>query len=1023
MRKSIRPLIGIALFTLFTAALAAAGWHRLVIDTDVMKALPGDDPVIADAVAIFRAHPMQDQLTIDIAMNPPDAARMTACADWVEKALSDSGLFSEVGMAGFQEAGIELVDHVLRHLPVLFSERQLVRQVAPRLSPAVIREKLSAMQQQLAGMDGIGQTAFYETDPLGLRELVLARLRYLAPSERIRFHQGRLFSPDGGHVMVLARPLRPGTDTGFARRLAAMMATIETRGAKRFGSGGVAVTITPMGAYRAALDNETIIRKDVQMAIALATVGIALLLLITFPRPYIGLMALLPALWGTLIAFFVYSLFHDTMAIMVLGFGGAIVSITVDHGIAYLLFADRPERTLGRDASREVWAVGLLAVLTTVGAFFALTFSGFPVLAQLGQFAALGIFFSFLTIHAVFPRMIPELPAAGPRRLPLRRLADALMGAGKPGAVAAAIAAVVMLFFAWPRFNVDLSAMNTVSPATRAAEKMLMDVWGDTFNRTFLMMSADTVAGLQDVGDALLADIEQDSGAVGGIAGFVPSMVFPGARRAAANGAAWAAFWSPERVAALKADLAREAAVAGFAADAFSPFLSTLVGAQPKGPVPVPAALYRLMSINKTADEGRWHQFSAFSPDDGADSPLSARLAPYGRVFSPVFFSAHFGDLLFSTFLRMAVLVGASMAALLVVFFLDLKLTLIALLPVAFAMVCTLGTMNLMGHALDIPALMLSIIVMGMGIDYALLLVSAYQRYRDIANPYFRLVQVAVLMAAISTLIGFGALCTAEHGMLRSVGVTSILGIGYALIGAFLILPPLLKYRFAGRTLPAGGSIRDRVLARYALIEAYPRMFARFKMRLDPMFAELPGLLPAADAVGVVMDIGTGYGVPACWLAETYPGATIHGLEPDPGRVMVANRALNGRGLAVAGAAPGLPVLVKPANLAVMLDMVHYLSDNELARTAAGILAALVPGGRLLVRAAIPPTRKKTWVYHLENARLKMAGIRPFYRHPGALADVFCMTGFVCEAQMPSGTAGDIAWLVFLKPCVLGSGL
>ena len=81
------------------------------------------------------------------------------------------------------------------------------------------------------------------------------------------------------------------------------MTTIEKGVIERFGGEGV--TFTPMGAYRAALDNETIIRKDVQVAITMATLGIAFLLLITFHRPYIGLIALLPAVWGACIAFFI----------------------------------------------------------------------------------------------------------------------------------------------------------------------------------------------------------------------------------------------------------------------------------------------------------------------------------------------------------------------------------------------------------------------------------------------------------------------------------------------------------------------------------------------------------------------------------------------------------------------------------------------------------------------------------------------------------------------------------------------
>ena len=98
-----------------------------------------------------------------------------------------------------------------------------------------------------------------------------------------------------------------------------------------------------------------------------------------------------------------------------LGFGGAIISITVDHGICYLLFLDRPEATTGRTASREVWSVGLLAALTTVGAFATLGLSGFAIFVQLGTFTALGIGYAFLFVHAIFPKIFPRMPAARTR--------------------------------------------------------------------------------------------------------------------------------------------------------------------------------------------------------------------------------------------------------------------------------------------------------------------------------------------------------------------------------------------------------------------------------------------------------------------------------------------------------------------------------------------------------------------------------------------------------------------------------
>ena len=57
---------------------------------------------------------------------------------------------------------------------------------------------------------------------------------------------------------------------------------------------------------------------------------------------------------------------------------------------------------------------------------------------------------------------------------------------------------------------------------------------------------------------------------------------------------------------------------------------------------------------------------------------------------------------------------------------------------------------------------MIAIVVIGMGIDYALFFVRAHQRYGDAGHPYARLVRLAVLMAGTSTLIGFGSLSLAN---------------------------------------------------------------------------------------------------------------------------------------------------------------------------------------------------------------------------------------------------------------------
>jgi len=359
----------------------------------------------------------------------------------------------------------------------------------------------------------------------------------------------------------------------------------------------------------------------------------------------------------------------------------------------------------------------------------------------------------------------------------------------------------------------------------------------------------------------------------------------------------------------------------------------------------------------------------------------------------------------------MLLIIGTSVVILLLIFFADLGLTVMALLPLLFSFNCTLGTLGLLGRPLDIPALMLAIIIFGMGVDYALFMVRAYQRYQDFSHVLFGLTRMAVFMAAVSTLIGFAVICGAEHNTLKSAGIVSFLGIGYCLVGAFLILPPLLKKRFeAGTPRKTGPDMHPA--GRYRNMEAYPRMFARFKLKYDPMFTELGRLLPAARDIRRIIDIGCGYGVPGSWLLARYPDATLYGIEPEPDRVRVASMALADQGHIIRGAAPRMPDMTGTADLAVMLDMNHFLDDNAFDLTLARIREKLAADGCLILRAVISPTRPRPWSWWFENLKMKLNKTPAFYRSIDQTAARLSATGYTIKKQSTSGPHGELHWFI-----------
>jgi predicted exporter/ubiquinone/menaquinone biosynthesis C-methylase UbiE len=1009
------PLLVIVLA--IAAGLFAFGWQRIEIDTDIVSSLPQSDPVIGAAMHIFLNHPFQDQVTIDVAANSEDPDRLIACGMAVEKALRQSKLFKRVGMEDMGQELPKLMQTVVDNLPVLFTAQELDDRIEPMLSLQNISKRMKALRRELFQIEGIGKAAFLAKDPLGFKDIVLAKLLFLVPSTKARIYKGYLISEDGRHLLLTAVPKLSSTDGAFARRLSAFMTTLDQKIKQHF-APKLDVHLTPIGAYRAALDNEMIVRADVRKMVLISSLGIALLLLAAFPRPVLGLLSLLPAIVGTLTAFFVFALLKPSISILVLGFGGAIISITVDHGIAYLLFLDRPCQTFGKVAAREVWAVGLPAALTTIGAFGALMLSDFPIFGQLGLFTALGICFSFLFVHTIFPKIFLTMPASKRRRLPLPKVADWLFSFGNKGLICAAAFFILMLFFVNPGFNRNLAAMNTVSQATSEAEATLAAVWGDIFSKVFLMTEADNLTALQTKNDRLLAKMESDDNKALLKQAFVPSMLFPGKKRRAGDLAAWKAFWTPSKIAKLQQRLQADAKEAGFRADAFKPFFALLTHPLDRlSSSNVPLQFQGLMGISKNKKDQKWRQFASLTlPSGYPQKRFYDRYAKLAQIFVPDLFSKQLGRLMFATFSKLFVIIAPAVVLLLFLFFLDLKLTFIAVMPVIFAMVSTLGTLSILGRPLDIPGLMLTVIIFGIGIDYSLFMVRSYQRYGRADHPSFNLIRSAVVIAAASTLIGFGVLALAEHALLKSAGVTSSLGIAYSMLGAFLILPPLLKKQFETppKSLNDAATISKRVLWRYERLEPYARMFARFKIKLDPMFTQFPKMVEFETPPQHLLDIGTGYGLPACWMIESYPNAKIYGIEPDIDRVRLAVRALGPNGTVVCGRAPDLPPAPDHVDGAFMLDMTHYLSDDQLTLTFKRLHSKLSGEALLVIRAVMTeqPTSIYGWVDFSLN---KIRGIKTYFRSQEKIKNLLTQTGFRLQKTAVSGRNKDLMWFCAVK--------
>ena len=142
--------------------------------------------------------------------------------------------------------------------------------------------------------------------------------------------------------------------------------------------------------------------------------------------------------------------------------------------------------------------------------------------------------------------------------------------------------------------------------------------------------------------------------------------------------------------------------------------------------------------------------------------------------------------------------------------------------------------------------------------------------------------------------------------------------------------------------------VRRKVARLYRYQGKYVEQFVYWKMKLDPVFAALDGVVPRS---GFILDLGCGYGLATHWLACFTDGRTFLGVDYDEEKIRVAKRT-----------APEHPRIhfetgdiferEYPACEGILLlDVLHYWTAEKQQLILNKARAALRPGGQLVVRA------------------------------------------------------------------------
>ena len=746
--------------------------------------------------------------------------QMEATADQLVADMDQSGQF-KVARCSLKEEELTGMLHLFAWNFPAYAQPEQWPEIQRRLEDRQIRETIQRSSAGLVTPFSSFATNYFIADPLGLTQVVAKGTGFGEYSNfDLAWGSGNhFFSKDHKALLVVAEPRLPAADYQFAEQvLQWMRQEIGVLGKVEEFKG---LTVTLAGPYLYAEQDRKFIQDNVRLVSVVSIVGNLILCLLVYPRIPLLLLSLLPTSLGILWTTGIAGYYPGEINLISLSFIAILAGLGDDQVVHFFNRVPQewakggtPDDAMQRTYDTTGHSI-LFCILTMSTATAALATARFKALAEFGFVLTVGLL--MLLVHTVFtvPALMrawwkvakPATPETVTFRfLPViaRRSVD-FVGRHKHliFIVSAGVFLCSLLSLPFVRMNRKIEITLSEQNPAIAGQKRLGEKFGIEGSPEIFLVQGneeDVLRRTEQLTAALGTLSEQ--GVVKSV--FSPSSIVPSFETQALRARALREI-DLVHVAQVLEDSLRES---GFRIAPFQPAIERLrelgtTGLQPLDLEKVSEFLPRGLldnSIRKSGD-AQYLAAIAFYPTDPdatdviPDATLRSWQQQFGS-FAQFSFNKINRDLqtqIQRDSRRAMLLTSAGIVVIVFLCFRSVRVSLLVLTPIVFAIVVTFGLLVLVGHRFSFMAITALPLIVGIGIDNGIHLVKRYlesNQYSilDIAKSS----GPALIQSSLTTLVGFAALLVSSFQALAEMGLVTTIGVALALAGAIWIVPAIV---------------------------------------------------------------------------------------------------------------------------------------------------------------------------------------------------------------------------------------
>ena len=798
-----RPVLFILIFLIFVSLSAL---YFVEYESSMDNILP-QNKVIGRGMEFFRNSNIAGKVIVsmELTSQEKDINDLLKEVDLLAGSLNKN-LFPEV-TAGIPESEFAGdIDVMFKNLPEIISEKEL-SQIDSWINQERISQKLHDAYLQLLKPQGMLLGSMFRSDPLGMRMLVLEKLKSLSSSTgyNVEIKDGHFVSRDGRHAMLIAKSAVSVTDSaGSKKLLASLKKSLETL------PGYIRADI--ICGHTHTVSNEKLIKGDIVFISIIAAVAMLLLYGLVIRDVSAITIFMIPVV-SILFSIVLSYLLLGKLSYWVIGLGSTVAGIATDYG-THVYFAAQGKSDPSPFVKHVIKPVSFGA-LATIAIFIAFFFSGIKGYNQLAVVSIISIILSTLISIFVLPHLM--LKPAGKASF-ADRIAEKL----ERGNLSSGLSVLFWIFFTLAlsyfavhvEFERDIRNIDGTEKEIINAEERFHKTWGGEKTLAVLVLNSKDYEGALEMNERIYRDAVQ---AIGAEHFTSMASLWPSEKTRKENFERWKNFWTEERKQKLRKLLLQEGKKYNFSKKAFDPFFTSIKeysGKDRFNNTPLPPLdrgethhplkkgdvggfsdeitgrpdinLFERF-IQKTNDG---YRLVSFFPDtkEYVDSmnKISSRY-PDTYMVSAAVLSNTLSEVVSKDLKLMTWIAAISVIALTYLCFFNFRETLIALVPPLTSIVWLFGLMSLFGLSINAANMIAGVLAIGLASDYGI-----FMTYRSQGEMKTGTV-LAITLCTITTLIGAGVLIFAKHPALSSVGITMVIGVGAGFLSSISVVPKLCE--------------------------------------------------------------------------------------------------------------------------------------------------------------------------------------------------------------------------------------